>query len=167
MQINVAQLLKEGTGATRSYELEEGLALEDIGECQIRGVVELLRTKIGVLVRGTFATTCSLTCSRCLTTLEYPLHFSMTEEFLPTVDIKTGVVLDQSEDPCAFLVDDHHILDLGEAVRQYATLALPMKPLCKPDCAGLCPQCGANLNLRTCTCKPPYHGLQIPESGHS
>ena len=44
------------------------------------------------------------------------------------------------------------VLDLSEAVRQYALLALPMKPLCQEDCAGLCPQCGANLNGGSCSC---------------
>jgi uncharacterized protein len=54
--------------------------------------------------------------------------------------------------PDAFTIDAHHILDLSEAVRQYTVINIPMKPLCKPNCAGLCPQCGANRNEAPCQC---------------
>ena len=49
-------------------------------------------------------------------------------------------------------IDEHNILDLAEAVRQYALLAMPMKPLCRENCVGLCPTCGCNLNERSCKC---------------
>jgi uncharacterized protein len=50
----------------------------------------------------------------------------------------------------AFLIDDRHTLDLNEAVRQYREVSLLMKPLCRPDCRGLCPVCGADLNVGPC-----------------
>jgi uncharacterized protein len=46
------------------------------------------------------------------------------------------------------------MLDLGEALRQYALISSPSKPLCQPDCAGICPTCGINLNEDRCTCPP-------------
>jgi len=57
------------------------------------------------------------------------------------------------EDDAYVLADD--ILDLEPLARDAVLLELPLAPLCKEDCLGLCPQCGANLNLETCSCAPP------------
>jgi uncharacterized protein len=53
---------------------------------------------------------------------------------------------------CCFAIDDGREIDLSEAVRQYILLAMPMKPLCREDCAGLCPRCGCNRNIDSCDC---------------
>jgi uncharacterized protein len=58
------------------------------------------------------------------------------------------------EDSGGFPIDGHHIIDMTEAVRQYILLTTPMKPLCREDCAGLCPVCGHNLNQGPCSCPP-------------
>jgi len=162
MLINVAQLLKEGTGATRSFGLSETIGLDNGTQCKIEGKVELLRTRRGILVRGDVTGTASLACSRCLCFFEQPLSFALEEEYLPLANVNTGVHLDVDEDAGGFVTDEHHTLDLSEAARQYLLLALPMKPVCGPDCAGLCPECGANLNQVSCSCAAS-HGSQ-PES---
>lgn len=51
-----------------------------------------------------------------------------------------------------YLPPDVNIIDLGEDVRQYVILSLPLKMLCKEECAGLCPVCGGNRNRVRCTC---------------
>ncbi len=51
-----------------------------------------------------------------------------------------------------FYRDEH--IDLNDLLREQFYLALPMKPLCKNDCRGICPQCGANRNLTKCDCNP-------------
>jgi uncharacterized protein len=68
--------------------------------------------------------------------------------------VVSGISLPVSQEPGGFIIDEHHILDLTEAIRQYALLALPMKPLCQESCAGLCPSCGHNLNQGACNCPP-------------
>ncbi len=67
-------------------------------------------------------------------------------------DASTGEMLPPPDDPDAFLIDPHQILDLTEALRQYRVMAEPMQPLCQPDCLGLCPRCGYNLNQGPCGC---------------
>ena len=63
-----------------------------------------------------------------------------------------------------FPLDDHHQLDLTEAVRQNVLTALPMVTICQEDCQGLCAQCGKDLNLGPCTCEPEVdHRLSILE----
>jgi uncharacterized protein len=57
------------------------------------------------------------------------------------------------DDDAYVLADD--ILDLEPLARDAVLLELPLAPLCKEDCLGLCPQCGTNLNLETCRCAPP------------
>ena len=77
----------------------------------------------------------------------------LEEEFVPSVDIWVGASLPISEqvDP-GLIIDEHHVLDLSEVVRQYLVIAQTTCPSCRPDCAGLCSQCGQNLNLGQCSC---------------
>jgi uncharacterized protein len=154
MQINVAQLLKQAAGASRSYEIDTTLSFEELAEYHVQGEVELIRTEKGILVRGVFSGKSSLMCSRCLTLFDCSLTFKIEEEFFPSIDVISGIPLPLADDSTAFAVDEHHVLDLSESIRQYGLLAVPMKPLCRPDCAGLCPQCGANLNQGACHCVP-------------
>jgi uncharacterized protein len=83
-----------------------------------------------------------------------PLTLKIEEEYFPITDVVSGASSSLPEEPSCFTIDEHHILDLTEAIRQYALLAMPMKPLCRGDCAGLCPNCGHNLNQGPCDCLP-------------
>jgi len=152
MRFHVAELLKEGIGATRSYEVNEAdvVVADDGSRGAVEGALSLLRTRSGILARATLRLRQPEMCSRCLKPLEVPLELRIEEEYQPVVDVLTGVARKRPEDPGTFLIDEHHVLDLTEAVRQYRVLAAPMQPLCQPDCAGLCPVCGQNLNERPC-----------------
>ena len=152
MQINVAQLLKEPTGSSRTIQVDDTVCLDQNEELHVRGNANLLRVPRGILARGTFTTERQLVCSRCLAPFGQTLVFQVEEEFSPTVDVASGLPLPLPEDSNTFAIDEHHILDLTELIRQYSLLTTPMKPLCKPDCAGLCPQCGANLTQNPCHC---------------
>ena len=156
LQFNVAQLLKQATGASRSYEID--IPFPELDEhlvllAPLRGHVHFLRTNTGVLAGGTFSTTVELTCVRCLSEFQLPTEFELEEEFTPTIDIVTGIRVPLPPDQdAATLIDEHHILDLTEVVRQDIWLSLPTSPVCRPDCKGLCPYCGRNRNLEECTC---------------
>jgi uncharacterized protein len=153
MRFHVAQLLKDGIGTTRSYEVHEvDVVADDGSRSLVEGTLSLLRTKSGILARATLRLRYPDVCSRCLTPIEVPLELHIEEEYQPTVDILTGAPAPRLEDPSAFLIDERHVLDMTEAVRQYQVLAAPMQPLCRPDCAGLCPVCGQNLNESSCAC---------------
>jgi len=111
-----------------------------------------MRTDRGILASGTLHSEIEVTCSRCLSLFRYPLKLNFEEECFPTTDIISGAFLPLPEEPGSFTIDENHVLDLTEAIRQYALMAIPMKPLCRENCAGLCPQCGRNLNLGVCDC---------------
>jgi uncharacterized protein len=155
MQINVAQLLRSPIGTVREHDID--LVMDITGEGDIRrlqGRVSLTRTDRGILVESVLNTEVELTCSRCLELFRYPLTLKITEEYFPTVDVVSGTPLAIPDELGSFTIDENHELDLTEAVHQYALLAVPMKPLCRQDCAGLCPVCGQNLNLGECQCLP-------------
>jgi len=156
MQINVSQLLKEPIGSSRNYEVSEIVDVTGDGSGRkVQGEVRLLRTHRGVLVKGELHTEVELTCSRCLSLFNFPVAINFEEEYLPTIDVVSGAPLPSPEEPSSFVIDEHHVIDLTEAIRQYTLLTMPMKPLCRQDCAGLCPDCGHNLNQGPCDCPPP------------
>ncbi len=152
MQYNVAQLLKQPVGTTRTYRFDE--RLEPVDGLPRRAVASVLltRTNRGILAQGTARVEVHCQCSRCLEEFDTELEFAFEEEYLPTRDIVTGAFLPLPDDDSVFLIDENHILDFGEAIRQYTVINTPIRVLCRPDCAGLCPTCGKNLNLGTCNC---------------
>ena len=160
MRYNVAQLLKGTTGGFRQYDLSEEIRnldpeLRPLGP--LTGSVTLMRTSQGILVTGTLETAVEGVCKRCLEPASVAVEFELEEEFYPTnpiADAPLDKVPDEEQDP-ALLIDEHQILDLGEVVRQALWLAAPMEMLCRPDCAGLCPNCGGNRNLGECHCTEP------------
>ena len=164
MQINVSQLLKEPIGSSRNYEVSEIVDVTGDGSGRkVQGEVRLLRTHRGVLVKGELHAEVELTCSRCLSLFNFPVAINFEEEYLPTIDVVSGAPLPSPEEPGSFIIDEHHVIDLTEAIRQYTLLAMPMKPLCRQDCAGLCPDCGYNLNQGPCDCPPQTIDLRWSE----
>ena len=155
MQINVSRLLKETIGSSRNYQVSETVEVTGDGSGRkVDGEVRLLRTHRGILVKGKLQTEVELTCSRCLSLFHCPVTISFEEEYIPTVDVVSGAPLLSPEESSSFIIDEYHVIDLTEAIRQYMLLTLPMKPLCREDCAGLCQECGYNLNQGPCDCPP-------------
>ena len=154
MQYNVAQFLKESVGAVRIYSVDEETTTSSSATERVIGELRLLRTDKGIWASATLTREKPSTCSRCLSPFVLSLNLSIGEEYVPTLDVHTGELLNTvGVDEDAFTIDEQNILDLQEAVRQYELVSQPIKPLCKEDCAGLCPSCGTNLNEKRCTCK--------------
>ncbi len=153
MDMNVSQLLRDPIGSTREFQIDEVIDIAGDGKSQkIQGECNMLRTNRSILVKCGLDTKIELTCSRCLGKFRQPLKIRFEEEFFPTLDVISGAPLSQPEEASAFTIDEQHILDLTEAVRQYILMAIPIKALCKEDCPGLCPTCGKNLNEGKCDC---------------
>ncbi|MFI5268655.1 MAG: YceD family protein [Chloroflexota bacterium] len=157
MKLNVAQLMKSPVGTTREYDLEETFGeIEDqrlTRPVKIR--LHLTRINDGLLARGDVATALDAPCSRCTEPAEQALRFHFDEQFRPTIDIATGHPLKEDDKDVAdpvYTVDSNHQMDLDEVIREGIVLEAPMHPLCRPDCQGLCPRCGANLNQGVCEC---------------
>ena len=139
--VNVAQLMKELTGATRRVEVHlADLALdEDLTASDVEAHVRLTRTATGILADGRVAGLAELECVRCTERFTTAFDEPFDAEFAPTVDVRTGLPLplpDDADDD-VFMIDHNHELDLTEILRQVAILALPMQPLCREDCPGI------------------------------
>jgi uncharacterized protein len=93
------------------------------------------------LLQVELQTVTELECVRCLTTYQQPLKINFTELYAFSQRYVTDSGL---------LMPETGIIDLGPVMREYAVLEIPISPLCKPECKGLCPICGNNLNESTC-----------------
>ena len=100
-------------------------------------------------------------CSRCLEPFPMPVDASFDLRFLPASEMAAGDEREvQDEDlDTSYYRDD--AIDVNELLREQFYLALPMKPLCRDDCKGLCPQCGANWNAGTCTCTTEWEDPRL------
>ena len=154
MRFNVSQLLKENIGSTRVYDVNEflRLSLDDARLCRVVGQARLLRTDKGVWFTAELASEVVCVCSRCLSEFEQPIRMRIDDEYVSEVDVATGARLDYSSAEEGFHIDHNHILDIAEAIRQYSSLGLPMKPTCGEQCEGMCMNCGVNLNDAPCVC---------------
>lgn len=85
-------------------------------------------------------------CDRCLKALKAPFQKQFSHVLVQTL-------ADEDDDEFVEVQDMH--FDLDALLREDILLALPSKTLCKADCKGLCPICGADLNETTCSCKKP------------
>jgi uncharacterized protein len=125
-------------------------------------------------LEGRVTATLQLVCGRCLTPFPRPVDITVDLTYLPerppVVAAKDAVkgpakgakgpaveeeVELQNEDLDTAYYRDH-VLDLAEMLREQFYLALPMQPLCRPDCQGLCPSCGIDRNVDTCQCKTEW-----------
>jgi len=138
MQINVSQLLKEPIGSERDYLINDSVNIMDnSSSSMVYGTVKLTCTDRSILVRGRLDTAVGLTCARCLDVFDCPLKLDFDEEYFPAGNFVGGDFSPAHDEPSLFTIDDNQVIDLTEAIRQYALMSVPMKPLCRQDCSGL------------------------------
>jgi uncharacterized protein len=140
--INVAGLLKSQLGATRSYRLHLD-QFEADGETIARDVdgdIRLTRLGDGVMATMKVKGVAPLECVACLREYDQPFAIEFDEEFMQTVDVRTGsglgINLTNDDGSERSQIDENHEIDLREPLRQEILVALPMRPICGPDCPG-------------------------------
>jgi len=122
-------------------------------ETPLTADLTLIKTEEGVLVRGILSGVLILPCSRCTEPTHTPLTWEIESfESLPEPDLDPNEQ-DLLSSSAIVLENGNPILDLSKLLREECSLALPMNPLCRPDCKGLCPSCGQNLNSGQCSCQ--------------
>ncbi len=95
----------------------------------------------GIWVSGSASATAQGQCSRCLTDLAQPVIAQVRDLF-----VYPGSTTDRTTDTDELPRVDDDLLDLRPLVRDEIVLALPLAPVCRPDCHGLCPDCGERLD---------------------
>ena len=151
LRLNVGFLIYQSIGVSRdfSFDFPELTLEDDTNLKELRGTARISRTPQGLLVQAEFQGQVELECVRCLEPYQQGLNWSFTE--LYAFDHRSVT------DSGLILPEDAHI-DLGPLVRDFALIEVPINPLCKPDCKGLCPECGENLNQRDCGHRRLYSG---------
>jgi uncharacterized protein len=155
MQINVLSQLRGSIGTVATLSLDEPIVqLDGVTLRGLNGSLTLLRTDRGLLTSFEGASYVRERCARCLAESDCEVDIRFEEEFVPITDANTGARISTAEDEDTYRIGPAFVLDLRDALREYLLIAEPLKPLCRPDCAGLCPTCGANLNEEACSCAP-------------
>ena len=149
VRFDVSSLVKAQPGTSLTLDIDAGPEhLTDLEVDFLKGTIRVTRVQGGLLVQGIVQSQLRQECVRCLEPVETPITLELEETFrLAGVAPKPGI---------PYAVSEGGWLDLTPLLREQSWLAIPMKPLCSPNCQGLCPQCGANLNLESCTCEETH-----------
>jgi uncharacterized protein len=133
---------------------------EDVGQdadayrivAPVQVEMDIHKDKDRFRLEGTVRTELELTCGRCLEPYRMPIDATFNMRYLPATQAGAEDEREVTEEDLDTSVYRDDQIDLNEVLREQFYLALPMKPLCREDCAGLCPQCGTNRNMGACTC---------------
>lgn len=146
LRLNVGFIINSPIGYSRDFDFYfQEYADEDLIMSEVEGFASVGRTPQGLIVQGKFSGKTTLECVRCLTDYQQSLQWEFAELYAFTPENMTDSGL---------LVPDDAQLNLQTLVREFAILELPIKPVCKEDCQGLCMECGQNLNEKDCGHKP-------------
>ncbi len=143
LKINVGFFHNLPIGSYRDihFDFPELQLPPDLELKNFQGQVHISRTPQGLLFEGQFNAYTPSECVRCLDPFDQYLEIKFDEVYAyKSVNFTESGL---------FVPEDGNI-DMGPVIREYFLLANPIKPLCKPDCQGLCTVCGENLNTGTC-----------------
>ena len=124
-------------------------------------VFDIFKDKQQFRLVGRVQTTLELPCGRCLEPYTAPVDQTFDLRYHPRT-LNTGEGEKELEDDdltTAFYENDE--IALGHLMQEQFSLSLPMKPLCRDDCKGLCVVCGTNLNRETCGCKRDWEDPRL------
>ena len=156
MKIFIPDIPKEGIG----IDIHEAL-LADSGPVSVHGRLHAVKAEGEVLVTGSLKAEAELECSRCLKAFRRDISISFDVCYHP-VEQLTGedrheIAADELE--MDFYAGDE--LDITNLLIEQVALNVPMKPLCSDSCRGLCPNCGADLNMGNCACSINHHDARF------
>jgi uncharacterized protein len=143
LKYNVAPVIRPEVGAAMDLVVDETQqVLGDLNVEYVRGTLRLTRTNRRVLVSGTLQTAVAAECVRCLASFQLTLTLPIEEQF----------ALSPAVDP-VYYIDEGGRLSLLQPLREQILLAQPIHLVCRPECQGLCVNCGQNLNDGPCGCE--------------
>ena len=120
----------------------------------LSGTVNMIRTDRGIWISAILQTSNPFECSRCLDEFNQQINLQLEEEYLE----ENSSSLQQTKSKTHvndenFKINTKLQLDLSDAITQYSLTSIPMKPICKDRCLGICDQCGSNKNINDCLCE--------------
>ncbi len=177
MKINILTLPEEGLHI--QFVLDEKsfpdlIAEKKTGDFFLHQVgvsANIQKVSQNIFFSGSLETTVETSCSRCLEIVTVPLQANFKYTLLPEVPLGKEEIELRTEDlDVAYYAGE--MIDLDPIIYEQILLLIPMKPLCRESCRGLCPYCGTNLNAEPCDCQAPVDerfallkNLKINEKG--
>lgn len=145
LRFNFGFFLEAALGTSRTYELAyPEIQVDELTLTPLNGTFTAVRTSEGVYLSGQLNTNDDITCMRCLTDATINLVLNMDDLcYYPPSEAPEG----------EYVISEDGYIDLAPLVRELVVIETPLHPVCKPDCLGLCAQCGQNLNEQKCGCE--------------
>jgi uncharacterized protein len=145
LQFDLTNLSGARLGERLSFSLDEGpQQFDDIRVAFLRGWVRFTRVERGILIEASLNTQIEVECVRCLDPIPQPVKLEVEETIGLAGRPRPGI---------PYRLTEEGWFDVSPLFREQVWVALPMKPLCRPDCRGICLECGANLNWEACSCQ--------------
>ncbi len=143
LRLNVGFLVNASVGSSREFQFDfpEIHLHPDLDLTDLAGTARISRTQQGLLVQGRFQAKVSDECVRCLS----DVHQDIQTEFSELYAFNQNQVTESG-----LIMPEDGYIDLEPLVREYLLIEVPISPLCRVDCKGLCPVCGQNLNEVVC-----------------
>lgn len=163
MKIEIQHIPSKGTTLSFSKAAKEFAVLKQLiaqGECRFDDpliiTLQVLPERDMIKVKGRISTCAWLVCSRCLTEYSCPIDHRFILRFSRQIpadihDSGEGQV-ELTADQIGLIYFHGEEIDFKDCVQEQIVLAIPIKPLCRETCKGLCQHCGADLNDRPCSC---------------
>lgn len=145
LRFNFGFLLESDLGTSREIELNypEVRVGRDVELRPLQGVFQATHTSKGIYLQGKLNTTIKTECTRCLDKVRLPVTVELDDLFYyPPSAAPEG----------EFFMGEDGFIDLSPLLRELSLLEVPMQVLCRPDCQGICSECGQNLNEGLCAC---------------
>ena len=112
-------------------------------------------------VTGNLSTRLEVVCSRCVEPIDVPVNATFDLRYVPHLENAGEGEKEIGEDDLTTAFYREGMLDVIDLLREQFVLALPMKPLCREACRGLCAECGTNLNTAQCGCAPRWQDPRL------
>ena len=154
MRIELENLEHGKSDFTHVYQPDELGAFDErvglIEPVNVSGKVRLAGTK--VFVNGHIETRARVECDRCLQPIELPVKTDFDLQYITGGDYESSGAAELTEEEMGVAVFDGEAIDVDEIVKEQVLLAVPTRMLCRPDCKGICPDCGIDRNTGECAC---------------
>ncbi|HEY8549751.1 MAG TPA: DUF177 domain-containing protein [Vicinamibacterales bacterium] len=164
-QIDLRPLTGGEVPLVRQFAAEQ-VAPSD-GDLQVSGPVRfsgrLAKKEERYQLTGHVSARLELACARCLEPFFWPVETDVDLTYVPlgAPDAEPDEEIELQDEDLNTAYYSEQVLDLGEMLREQFYLSLPMQPRCREDCRGLCPQCGVNRNLESCTCETRWQDPRL------
>lgn len=156
-QIRTAQERFEQVYRPEQFEQDEDFTVA----APVTLAFDIFKDKKQFRLVGRVRTTLELPCGRCLEPFTMDVDAQFDLRYQPRAENTGEGEREIEEDDLTTAFYERDEIDLGHLMEEQFYLSLPMKPLCRTDCRGLCPECGTNLNRGTCECKRDWEDPRL------